>query len=64
MKKVLFAYLATTAAAQAHGGHAEAALQGEAHWLTQPDHMVVIGAALCLLALGLAGWSRLHVQRG
>ncbi|MGH1454734.1 MAG: hypothetical protein ACRBBV_16325 [Paracoccaceae bacterium] len=45
------ALIATTAPALAHSGHAEAQQSGAFHWLTQPDHAIVIILALVAVAL-------------
>ena len=61
MKHAFLAYLVTASAAVAHPGHEAAFVQGDAHWLSQPDHAVVIalGAALAILAaVGVAAKRR------
>lgn len=51
MKKSVIAYLLTAGAAMAHPGHVEAVAYGEAHWLTQGDHLAAIaGLGLVVLA--------------
>lgn len=52
MKKAIIAFVATATAAQAHTGHEAAVTQGEAHWLTQGDHLAVL--ALAGLVVGFA----------
>lgn len=64
MKHVIIAYLAGASVAFAHPGHPEAA-EGQAHWLTQADHSVILGLGLALAALGIGRWSvkRLRAAR-
>ncbi len=49
MLKTSLIYLASAGVALAHPGHAGAADQ--AHWLTQPDHAVIVLAILGLAAV-------------
>jgi len=51
MKHAITIYLLSAGAALAHGGHEEALAQGDVHWLTSPDHAIVLG--LAGFALGL-----------
>ena len=57
MKKLLIAYFATATAALAHPGHDAAVVEGQAHWLTQPDHIVVVGLSAALISLAGIRWS-------
>ena len=47
-----------TGTAMAHSGHEAAVVQGEAHWLTQGDHLAVV-----VLALLAAGFTVRHALR-
>lgn len=49
--------------ALAHPGHVEALTQGEAHWLTQPDHLIVVALAALACGLALGVGLRLHRRR-
>jgi hypothetical protein len=64
MKYFTIAYLAGASAASAHSGHPEAAA-GQAHWLTQGDHAVILILGGALVALGVGRWSfkRLRAAR-
>ncbi|MEE3359915.1 MAG: hypothetical protein VX248_08185 [Pseudomonadota bacterium] len=52
MKYAIPAYILSAGAALAHTGHTAAVAQGDAHWLSQPDHLVVVG--LAIVAAGMA----------
>ncbi len=53
--------LALPAAAHAHEGHGEI---GQAHWLTQPDHLLAIAVVVAAgAALGFAAWQRRVAKR-
>lgn len=61
MKYATLAYVLSAGAALAHTGHEAAMIQGDAHWLSQPDHAAVVIAGLALVNLGLSRllrWSR------
>lgn len=60
MKKTVLAYALMAQAAAAHSGHEAAIVAGEAHWLTEADHLVVVVFAIALAGLVV---SRL-VRRG
>jgi len=62
MKKTLTAYFASTGAALAHSGHVEAVVQGEAHWLTEVNHLAVVIPAVVAIALG-GGIARRALRR-
>ncbi|SMX30683.1 hypothetical protein [Actibacterium lipolyticum] len=51
MKKTLIVYAMTAGAAVAHPGHDAAALQGQAHWLGQADHIAVVALVAALGAV-------------
>jgi hypothetical protein len=51
MKHAMTVFFLSTGAALAHGGHDEAVLRGETHWLTTGDHVIVL--VLTCFALGL-----------
>ena len=42
MKHAFMIYMLGATAAFAHGGHEEAVLHGDVHWLTSGDHVVVL----------------------
>ena len=52
MKRAIPVYFLGASGAFAHGGHEEAVLYGDAHWLTSGDHVIVL--ALACFAAGLA----------
>ena len=62
MRHTITAYALTTGAAFAHGGHEEAVLRGEAHWLTTGDHLIVLGLAGLAVGFGLRAALR-HTRR-
>lgn len=53
MKYAITAYVLTASAALSHGGHEEAVLRGDAHWLTTGDHVLVLGLAALAIGFGL-----------
>ena len=59
MKKTLIAYAMTTGAVAAHPGHDTPALEGQAHWLSQADHVAVI--ALIAVLAGVLTYRRPRV---
>lgn len=59
MKHAVMIYLLSAGAALAHGGHEEAVLQGDAHWLTSGDHVIV----LMLAAFAIGSCVRSVVRR-
>lgn len=64
MKHAITAYVLSATAALAHGGHEAATLQGEVHWLTQVDHLVVLVlGGLAALAVAPVVWTRLRTRR-
>ena len=63
MKKAITAYVLSASAALAHGGHEAALVQGEAHWLTAPDHLAVLVLAGLLVGGVLAGALRARRSR-
>ena len=52
MKRLIPVYFLGAPAAFAHGGHEEAVIHGDLHWLTSGDHVIVLALA-CFVA-GLA----------
>lgn len=56
MKK-LSALLALSASpALAHPGHVAAVVEGETHWLTQPDHLAIVIGVFALA--GILAWPK------
>lgn len=51
MKHAFAAYVLSASAALAHEGHEAAVTQGDLHWLTQPDHLVVLALGAAVAAL-------------
>lgn len=51
MKHAILVYLLSGGAALAHAGHDAAVIEGDAHWLTTGDHVIVL--VLVGLACGL-----------
>jgi hydrogenase/urease accessory protein HupE len=64
MKKLILsmAGLAAVSPALAHEGHAAAQEFGLLHWLTEPDHLVLIGVTLAIVVA--FGVRRLRSRRG
>lgn len=52
MKYAILVYALGTSAALAHGGHEEAVVYGDAHWLMSGDHIIIV--MLACFAAGLA----------
>lgn len=48
MKYAVFLYILSAGSALAHGGHEAAVTQGDAHWLLQVDHVVVLALVLAM----------------
>lgn len=61
MKHAMTIYALSTGVALAHGGHDAALREGDAHWLTQGDHLIVL--ALLALAAGLGLRRALRARR-
>lgn len=51
MKHAITVLFLSAGAAAAHGGHEEAIVQGDVHWLTTGDHAIVL--LLAGIAVGL-----------
>jgi len=53
MKQSFAIFLMSTGAAMAHPGHGA---QTEAHWLSEPDHLIALAALAVLVVLPVLGW--------
>ena len=51
MKYAIPAYILSASAAFAHSGHDAAVYEGLVHWITQSDHLVVVGLGVLVGAL-------------
>lgn len=62
MKHAITALFLSAGAAVAHGGHEEAVVSGDMHWLTTGDHVILL--LLGGIAIGLMARPALRFLRG
>ncbi|SMX27926.1 hypothetical protein TRP8649_02038 [Pelagimonas phthalicica] len=62
MKHAIIALLLSANAAAAHQGHEAAIVEGDSHWLTQGDHLVIV--ALAAIASAMAARRLVSAWRG